>query len=41
MTEQKQYVLFVLHNTNLFHHEDEKLTNQLLALLVQWLEDHS
>ena len=33
MTEQKQYVLFVLHNTDLFHHEDEKL-------LVQWLEDN-
>lgn len=40
MFSQKQVVLFVLHNTNLFHHEDEKTTNQLLALLVQWLEDN-
>lgn len=40
MTEQKQYVLFVLRNTDLFHHEDEKTTNQLLALLVQWLENN-
>ena len=41
MFSQKQVILFVLHNTNLFHLENEKLTNQLLALLVQWLEDHS
>ena len=41
MTEQRETVLFVLHNTNLFPVEDEVLTNQLLALLVQWLEDHS
>lgn len=41
MFSQKRVVLFVLRNTDLFHHEDEKTTNQLLALLVQWLEDHS
>lgn len=41
MFSQKRVVLFVLRNTNLFHHEDEKTTNQLLVLLVQWLEDHS
>lgn len=41
MTEQKQYVLFVLHNTDLLNRENEPVTNHILALLVQWLEDHS
>ena len=40
MAEQKQVILFVLHTTNLFHHENEKLTNHLLTLLVQWLENN-
>ena len=41
MTEQKQVILFVLHNTDLLNRENEPVTNHILALLVQWLEDHS
>lgn len=40
MTEQKQYVLFVLRNTDLLNRENESVTNHILALLVQWLEDN-
>ena len=40
MTEQKQIVLFVLHNANLLEDPLESTKNLALSLLVQWLENH-
>ena len=41
MSEQKQILVFILHNADLIEDPLESTKNLALSLFVQWLENHS